>query len=262
VSSPARRRLNAVTHGPPSPSRSLLVLLLEIPLLACASKGPAPGSREFQNPSHEPRTFGSVGRALTYVVMGDSTAAGRGGDYGKGIAVSTARELARTRRVSLVNLGVSGARTRDVARVQLEAAERLRPDVVLLSVGSNDVTHWTPIRAMKAALFEIVDGLKASNRSAAIVVTGSAQIGSPPCVPWLLRPLARWRTATVNRMFKSVARERGLAFAPIAEETGPLFARDRSLFAEDRFHPNDRGYAAWIPVLNRALARALERSAQ
>jgi hypothetical protein len=90
VSSPARRRLNAVTHGPPSPSRSLLVLLLEIPLLACASKGPAPGSREFQNPSHEPRTFGSVGRALTYVVMGDSTAAGRGGDYGKGIAVSTA----------------------------------------------------------------------------------------------------------------------------------------------------------------------------
>jgi len=194
--------------------------------------------------------------------MGDSTAAGRGGDYEKGIAVSTARELARTRRVTFVNLGISGARMRDVASEQREAAERLRPDVVLISAGSNDVTHLTSIRAMKADLRRLVDGLQASNRSVAIVVTGSAEIGSPPRVPGLLRPIARWRTASVNRMFRKVARERGLTFAPIAEETGPLFARDHTLFAEDRFHPNDRGYATWIPVLNRALARALDRSAQ
>jgi len=252
--------MGEVTEGPSSPPMSALrVLLIGIPLVACASRpvGPSPG---FQNPSRESRAFGSVGRALGYVVMGGSTAAGRGGDYEKGIAVETARELGRTRRVSLVNLGVSGARIRDVASSQLEAAERLRPDVVLISAGSNDVTHLTSIHAVRADLREIVDGLKAGNRSVAIVVTGSAQIGSAPRVPWLLRPIARGRTAAVNRMFQSVAREKGLTFAPIAEETGPLFARDRSLFAEDRFHPNDRGYAAWIPVLNRALARALDRS--
>ena len=235
---------------------------MEIPLLACASKVPAPPAAAFRNPPRDPRIFGAEGRALTYVVMGDSTAAGRGGDYEKGIAVSTARELARTRRVTLVNLGISGARMRDVAGEQREAAVALRPGVVLISAGSNDVTHLTSIASIEVDLVRIVDALRAGNRAVAIVVTGSAEIGSPPRVPALLRPLARRRTASVNRMFRKVARERGLTFAPIADETGPLFARDHALFAEDRFHPNDRGYATWIPVLNRALALALEPSAQ
>jgi len=57
-------------------------------------------------------------------------------------------------------------------------------------------------------------------------------------------------------MFVAEAARLGLIFAPIAEKTGPLFRADPSLFAADRFHPNDRGYATWIPVLNEALARA------
>jgi lysophospholipase L1-like esterase len=138
-------------------------------------------------------------------------------------------------------------------------ARRLSSDLVLVSVGSNDVTHLTSIPRMRRSLRKIVEGLREANASPAIVVTGSAEIGSPPRVPWFLRPIARWRTALVNRMFRQLSREQGLTFAPIADETGPLFARDHSLFAEDRFHPNDRGYATWIPVLNRALAQALTR---
>jgi lysophospholipase L1-like esterase len=48
----------------------------------------------------------------------------------------------------------------------------------------------------------------------------------------------------------------GVTFAPIAEQTGPLFARDKTLFDSDEFHPNDRGYATWIPVIDRALDEA------
>ena len=58
-------------------------------------------------------------------------------------------------------------------------------------------------------------------------------------------------------MFRAEARDLHLTFAPIAAETGPQFRRDPSLFAADRFHPNDRGYATWIPVLNRALNQAV-----
>jgi lysophospholipase L1-like esterase len=61
----------------------------------------------------------------------------------------------------------------------------------------------------------------------------------------------------VNQMFVSEAAELGLTFAPIAKETGPLFRNDRTLFAPDDFHPNDRGYATWIPLLNHALHEAL-----
>ena len=193
---------------------------------------------------------------LTYVVLGDSTAAGVGGTYASGIAVSTTRALQQRHEVTMTNLGVSGARMRDVREKQLPAAEQLRPDVVLLSAGANDVTHLTGVHSMRNDLRELVARLKASNPKVKIVITGSPDMGSPPRIPRLLRGIASQRTKQVNRMFEAEAAALGLTFAPIARITGPMFRRDPSLFAADRFHPNDRGYATWIPVLDEALARA------
>jgi acyl-CoA thioesterase I len=207
--------------------------------------------------SREAITLGE-GRELVYVVLGDSTTAGVGGTYDLGIAVSTTRELARRHRVTMTNLGVSGARIRDVRRLQLPHAERLHPDVVLLSVGANDVVHLTRIGAMRNDLREIVERLRRANPNVKIVITGSPDMGSLPRIPRLLRGIASWRTKQVNRMFVPAAKDLDLIFAPIAEKTGPLFRKDRSLLAADRFHPNDRGYATWIPVLNDALAAAIK----
>lgn len=196
---------------------------------------------------------------VTYLILGDSTAAGVGGEYEQGIARATTRELERTQQVTMHNVAVSGARIKDVLEDQLPRAAHVRPDLVLLSVGANDVTHLTSVRSMRSNLREIVRRLRATNPDVAIVITGSPDMGSPPRVPRLLRGIASWRTKQVNRMFTAEAKALGLTFAPIAAETGPLFRKDRSLFAADRFHPNERGYATWIPVLNRALAAALER---
>jgi lysophospholipase L1-like esterase len=194
---------------------------------------------------------------LRYVVLGDSTAAGVGGNYESGIAASTARELGREREVTMTNLSVSGARMRDVRRLQLGAAEQLRPDLVLLSAGANDVTHLTFIRSMRKDLREVVQRLRAANPDVKIVITGSPDMGAPPRIPRLLRGIASCRTKQVNRMFEDEAARLGLGFAPIAAVTGPLFRADPSLFAGDRFHPNDRGYATWLPPLNQALASAV-----
>lgn len=192
-----------------------------------------------------------------YVVMGDSTAAGVGADYQHGIAMETTHQLERSRAVEMTNLSVSGARIGDVLRDQLPRAETLHADVVLLSVGANDVTHLTPAGSMRNHLREIVKRLRAANPGAAIVITGSPDMGAPPRIPPLLRGIASWKTRQVNRMFVAEAESLSLTFAPIAERTGPFFRSDRSLFAADRFHPNERGYAVWIPVLNEALAKAL-----
>ena len=201
----------------------------------------------------QPRTFGTAGPSLTYVILGDSTAAGVGGDYEQGIAVSTARALGRTRRVSMSNFAVSGARMHDVRTRQLAAAVALRPSLVLLSAGANDVTHLTRVGSMRDDLRAIVEALRVANPDVKIVITGSPDMGSPPRIPRLLRGLASRRTKSVNRMFRAEAESLRLVFAPIAEVTGPLFRRDPTLFAADRFHPNDRGYATWIPVLDEAL---------
>ena len=195
---------------------------------------------------------------MTYVVLGDSTAAGVGAPRDAGIAVMTARKLTGRRPVTMHNFAVSGAKTADVLRDQLAGAEASRPDLVLISVGANDVTHLTSVGSVRRDIEAIIARLRAANPRVAIVITGSPDMGAPPRIPRLLRPIAAWRTKRLNRMFESVAAARGVTFAPIAADTGPSFRRDRSLFADDRFHPNARGYATWLPTLDRALEAALE----
>lgn len=206
--------------------------------------------------SREPRFFGS-GEPLTYVVMGDSTAVSQGGDYEQGIAVSTARHLAETHRVKFVNLAVSGSRVANVANEQVFDAITHKPDVVLISVGANDVTHLTGLGGLKSDLEKLVTKLTDTNCDIKIILTGSPDMGSIPRFPVPLRYVAGLQTNKVNRVFTQFANEKQLTFAAIAKSTGPLFRQDKTLFAVDKFHPNTKGYATWNPVLNVALSQAI-----
>ncbi|WP_301002519.1 SGNH/GDSL hydrolase family protein [Capsulimonas corticalis] len=209
------------------------------------------------DPVYAPMHFGASGPPLTYLVLGDSTAAGQGGDYRIGIAQSTARHLAETYRVTLINQAVSGATAADVVRDQLPRIRALKPDLVLISLGANDVTHFTTAESLRASLETIVTQILADRPGARIVLTASPQMGSVPRFAQPLRWFAGTQTTRINSVFVAVIRERRLTLAPLAAKTGPIFARDPSLFAADQFHPNDRGYAVWILVLNEALDRAM-----
>jgi len=214
----------------------------------------------YRPPSQGPRSFGdreSKRRPLRYVVLGDSTAAGRGAPYRQGIAVATARRLAARRRLTLTNLAVSGARFDDVRREQLPAAARLRPQLVLVAAGANDVTGLTRLGAVRDDVRAIADGLRAARCDVAIVLTASPDVGSAPRLAQPLRAVAGWRTTQLNRAVEDVVRDRRLVLAPIAERTGRRFRADRSLFAADGFHPSAGGYATWTPVIEAALDRAL-----
>lgn len=216
----------------------------------------------FVNPSREPMRFGGAGRPeLTFAVLGDSTGAGQGAPYEAGIAVACARLLAAgERRVTLVNRSVSGAKLADLRRDQLEPAAALRPDVVLIAAGANDVTGFTTPGSVRDELEQIVRRLRAASPAVRIVVTGSPDIGSSPRLAQPLRAVAGLRARQVNVAVRDVVAREGLAFAPIAERTGPLFKRDRSLFSGDRYHPNARGYATWRRPLAEALAAAIRSS--
>lgn len=231
----------------------ICILALLFLLVSCGTAGDRGQAR------HAPtglETFGS-GKPLHYLVLGDSTAVGEGGTYANGIAVETALHLAGRHRVEMKNLAVSGAQVTDVLREQMPRIGTFAPDVVLLDVGANDVTHLTTARSLGNDLQQIVETLIAANCNVRIVVTGAPDMTTPPRIPRLLRGVAGWRTNVLNRVFRQAVDRYDLTFAPIAEETGPLFARDKSLFSGDAFHPNDRGYATWIAVIKPALDRAL-----
>jgi lysophospholipase L1-like esterase len=206
--------------------------------------------------SSDPVKIGS-GEAVTFVVLGDSTSVGQGGEYAQGIAMAMTNQLASKRAVTMVNVGVSGARAKGVADKQLPKVTGYKPDIALVAVGANDVTHLTNVGDVEAAMRIIIDGLIAANCNIRIVLTGSPGMGSIPRIPQPLRHFVGVRTKQMNVMFDRLTKEYGLTRAPIAEQTGPIFAKDSTLFAEDKFHPNDRGYALWNEVLAASLNEAM-----
>jgi lysophospholipase L1-like esterase len=205
----------------------------------------------------QPVTTGS-GPKLTYVVMGDSTSIGQGSDYPSSIGPKTTAVLANDHTVTYVNVGISGATVKSMREQELAKAVSYKPDVVLLSVGANDVTHLTKTSAIADNLSHVISSLIASNCNVKLVFTGSPEMGSVPRFPWPLKQYAEHRTAVVNATFESVISQHQLTFAPIAANTGSFFKAHPELFASDKFHPLAGGYAEWLPTLNTALAEALQ----
>jgi lysophospholipase L1-like esterase len=228
-----------------------LVVVVEA---ALASRGER---EQFVNPDRQPQRFGQTGSPLTYVVMGDSTAAGQGAPQAAGIAPRTATTLGQTRQVTLTNVGVSGATMADVLAEQAPVVEKLKPDLVLIAASANDVTKLTSTRTVARQLNETVDRLVAANCNVKIVVIGSPDFGGVHRFQQPLRTIAGWRSRQMTATVRRVATDRQLTFAPIAEATGPAFRKDPSLLAADKFHPNETGYGLWVPVLETALAEAL-----
>lgn len=202
-----------------------------------------------------------TGEPLTYVVFGDSTTIAQGGDYDKGYVRTTARYLAdQGKAVRLHNFGVSGARAADIPAHQIPRAAQITPDIVLIAVGANDVTHFTRTKQVIASLSDSIRQLRSANPKVRIIVTGAPQMGTVPRFPQPTRYFAGVQTNRLNTAVVELARDQNVTFAPIAEKTGPLFAAHPEYFAPDLFHPNNEGYATWSAVLIEALERILNKS--
>jgi len=207
----------------------------------------------------ETQVFGS-GEPLKYLVMGDSTSISQGGDYDKGIATSSAKQLAEKHEVSLLNVGISGATVKQVEQKQLKKAVAFHPDIVLLSAGANDAKNFVSNKNIRAPLSKIVTALREDNPTVQVIVTGSPAMDSVSRFPFFSKLIMQLRTAQVNHVFSAAAQKYNLIVAPIAQETRQAFLDDPALTASDKFHPDNRGYALWNPVVNKAVDKALSRS--
>ena len=105
--------------------------------------------------------------AVLYVALGDSTVDGEGASAPDRHYVG--RHYERLRAVypsaRLVNLGVGGATAADVLRWQLPKALELRPDLLTLSIGPNDITSerslWAYARDIETILGAFTRGTTA-----------------------------------------------------------------------------------------------------
>ena len=190
------------------------------------------------------------GRPFRLAVLGDSSAAGLGVDEpaqttGAQLAGGLARELGRP--VDLVVVAVVGGRS---AGLDAQAGRVLPgdgPDLVVIMVGTNDVTHRVPLASAARDLGRAVRTLR---EAGALVVVGTCpDLGT---VAPLLQPLKGIagvlgrKLATAQTI--AVVEAGGIAVT-LGDLLSPEFARQPHLWGPDRFHPSAAGYARVAEIL-------------
>lgn len=205
-------------------------------------------------------SFGEPGaEELTFVVLGDSTAAGVGAsEPGNAYPQLLARRLADDGyRVDLQVFGASGARVADVRSEQLEKTIEADPDLVFIGIGANDVTHLTPLDDIRTDVGFALDKLE-TETDADIVIAGAPDMRAPAF--WQpLRWLSGWRGRQVAGAVTDAGAEAGVAVVELARETGHRFESDPDRYhSADNFHPSADGYELWANAIYPVLSEALE----
>ena len=231
------------------PVAAALVLGVEVQL---ARRGPDLG--DDTSLRHDGRIGDKTGPALRMVWLGDSTAAGVGASEAD-LAIPRRVARALDRPVELTSLAVSGARVADVVDGQVPGLDALQPDVVLVSIGANDVVHLTSRDDFRAGYDDLVEAVP---QGALLVLLGVSDMGASPRYLQPLRGIASLRGSQLDDVTVDVARDRDAVYVDIAGEIGPTMRSDTDrYFAADRYHPSDDGYALWADAVLEELRPAL-----
>lgn len=154
------------------------------------------------------------------------------------------------RQVELTNPAVNGFTTLDLMQKELDYLERLKPDLVSVLIGVNDLVQNRSAEEYRASLTEIYDRIGAlhlaAGRVAAIsipnwsVVPAATQYGEPR--------LIRAVTNDFNAVAREEARQRHFTWVDV---TGVSTYRlgAPGWIAADELHPGDVQYAAWAEVI-------------
>ena len=198
------------------------------------------------------------GEPLVLAVLGDSSVAGVGADSAEDtLTYGVAKALADRYRVSLHALGVSGSRLSNVVAEQLPRLAEHDPDLVLVCVGTNDLTHGTRTAEIRRQLRLLGEGLATVAPRAVVVVSGLPPAETARAFWRPLRDLLGVRAWALTRIYRAELVKHGITVFDIAPLTRAAFRRQRHLFSDDLFHPSSAGYAFLGTIYGRAVHDAL-----
>jgi len=203
------------------------------------------------------------GDPLELLVLGDSIAAGLGAlrrketldaRVAKGLAKGLAKRLQRP--VRLRTAAVVGAETSMLAAQLGGLPPAYRPDVAVIVVGGNDVTHRVPVRVSIAHLEAAIGRLR--TLGAEVVVGTCPDLGALRPVPQPLRALGGQQSRRLATAQAAAALRLGARPVSLRRAVGHLFvSRPDEMFSVDRFHPSALGYRRTAEALLPAVVAAV-----
>ncbi len=193
---------------------------------------------------------GRPGPAIKIALLGDSSAAGYGCERVEetpGALLASGVAERADRRVYLREFAVVGAESRDLA-AQVDRTLPIEPDLAVILIGANDVTHQVRPATSVRYLAESVQRLKETG--VAVLVGTCPDLGTlKPIVPPLKQVARTWSRQLAAAQTIAVL-EAGGRTVSVGSILGPEFAAAPAvLFGPDQFHPSVEGYRSLVGAL-------------
>ncbi len=193
------------------------------------------------------------GQPIRLLILGDSAAAGVGASS-QSMALSgrLAGELAADFTVHWQLLAESGLTTRDlIARLADHPPEPF--DVVIVSIGVNDVIAGSRTKTWTDSLAQLLDRLVADFGGRHILISALPPMHRFTALPQPLRWCIGLRAQRFNHELRRFARRDGRCTAVSLN-----YPWDPAYLASDRFHPGEPAYLFWARALADAIRGAHE----
>lgn len=217
--------------------------------------------KPFEGAPDDSDVYGSgLGRPVELVVLGDSLAAGMGCDnrfqtiggvLATGVSALAGRPVRLTNRAEIG--GESSWLAGQVDRA-LQACDH--PDVAVVTIGGNDVTHRID---RTESVRDLADAVARLREAGAEVVVGTCpDLGT-------IEPVAQPLKAIMRRWSRDLAAAQTVAVVEAGGRTvslGDLLSNDflsqpDQMFSHDRFHPSPAGYARAAAAMLPSVCAAL-----
>jgi lysophospholipase L1-like esterase len=199
------------------------------------------------------------GATLDLLLVGDSIAAGLGAELPKetlGARLATRLAKATRRSVRLRTVAEVGSESSMLAAQLERLPPAYRPDLAVVVVGGNDVTHRVPVAESVRHLEDAIAALR--GRGAEVVVGTCPDLGALRPVPQPLRALAARASRQLAQAQGEAAVRAGAHAVSLAHVVGPFFVTNPDeMFSLDRFHPSAAGYRRTAKALLPSLLTAL-----
>ncbi|MGZ4589523.1 MAG: SGNH/GDSL hydrolase family protein [Actinomycetes bacterium] len=187
---------------------------------------------------------------VSLVVLGDSSACGFGVEHPHqtpGAMIASGLAECAERPVHLSVAAVVGAQSSALDE-QITRVEQALPELAVIMIGANDVTHRVPPSTAVRHLGQAVRRLR--DMGAEVVVGTCPDLGTVEPVAQPLRWIARRASRQLAAAQTIAIVEAGGRSVSLGDILGPEFAASPGeMFGPDRFHPSVTGYASAAAAL-------------
>jgi len=153
--------------------------------------------------------------------------------------------------VRVINLAVSGAVLNDVLQNQLPKMAKLKPDLISVSIGANDATHFSSVGKYQTQMQSLVEKLSA--KKAQVLFATTPDMFQAPALTLPLALAVNQRAKMQNAILDEATTNSKIKVIDLFNRGKLIYAQNPNLYAPDFFHPSSDGYQIWARLFTAEL---------